>query len=157
MSNNSARLPLLTRARLFFTDLSFYTRSTLGVSQAAKRQLWLVACYLAFGSGVFCRQIIDISKFPDVDIDLSRLKLTKLAASFIVGLVIFPLAVRQVRKVADYISGEENKRARTKADKLTAGSEPSHGGWNMLHVFTSFTTGFLVNLVYEKVLQIIRT
>jgi hypothetical protein len=157
MPDTSARLPLLSRARLYFTDLSFYTRSTLGPSAARARRRWMVFCYVAFASGVFCRQLIDLSKFPDVDIDLSRLKLSKLAASFIVGLVIFPLAVRHVRKLADYISGEDKGRGQPEAEGSVAGRQLSHRRWNLLHVFTSFTTGFLVNLVYEKVLQIIRT
>jgi len=156
MQDISARLPLLSRARLYFTDLGFYTRSTLGPSAAGARRRWLVFCYLAFAAGVFCRQLIDLSKFPDVDIDLSRLKLSKLAASFIVGLVIFPFAVRHVRKLADYISVEDERHERSKAEGLADNPEPTPAAWNMIHVFTSFTTGFLVNLIYEKVLQIIR-
>jgi hypothetical protein len=157
MPDTSARLPLLSRARLYFTDLSFYTRSTLGPSAARARQRWLIFCYLAFAAGVFCRQLIDLSKFPDVDTDLSRLKLSKLAASFIVGLVIFPFAVRHVRKLADYIFIEDEGHERSKAEGSADDTQPPPAAWNMLHVFTSFTTGFLVNLIYEKVLQIIRT
>lgn len=157
MSDSSARLPLSTRAWLYFTDLSFYTRSTLGVSEATKRQLWLVACYLAFGIGVFCRQIIDMSKFPAVGINASNLSLPTFAASFIVGLAIFPLVVRYVRKLADYVSEGGNTPAPPDGDGASTDKESSRSGWNMLHVFTSFTTGFFVNLFYEMALQIIHT
>lgn len=157
MSDNPARLPLWTRVRLYFTDLSFYTRTTLGVGEASKRQLWLVACYLAFGSGVFCRQIINLSNFPSIDVESARLKLSVLAGSFIVGLAIFPLLVRLVRKLADYIFDEEKRTARRKAKRGVNEKEPRHGGWNIIHVFTSFTIGFFVNLAYEQVIEIIRT
>jgi hypothetical protein len=157
VSDSSARLPLSKRVRLYFTDLSFYTRTTLGVGETSKRQLWLVACYLAFGSGVFCRQIINLSNFPSVDVELARLKLSVLAGSFIVGLAIFPLLVRLVRKLADYISDEEKRSARRKSVRDVNEKESSRGGWNVIHVFTSFTVGFFVNLAYEQVLEIIRT
>ena len=117
----------------------------------------LVGCYLAFGSGVFCRQIIDMAKFSSVSINPANLRLSSLVASFIVGLAIFPFLVRYVRKLADYVSGEENKSALPNDDGAATVKEQSHSGWNMIHVFTSFTTGFFVNLVYEKVLQMIQT
>ncbi len=156
MSDGSARLPLSTRARLYFTDLSFYTRSTLGVSEASKRQLWLVACYLAFGLGVFCRQVVNLSKFPSVDMEPANLRWSAFAASFIVGLAIFPFLVRYVRRLADYVSGREDAPAGAGDGGGAPEKEPSQG-WNTIHVFTSFTTGFFVNLVYEKVLQIVQT
>jgi hypothetical protein len=136
----------------YFTDLSFYTRSTLGVNEASKRQLWLIACYLAFGAGVFCRQIVVLSNFPSVNIEASRLTPSVFAGSFIVGLAIFPLVVRQVRRLADYVSDEGSNDARNKPRKKL-----NRGRWNMIHVLTSFTTGFFVNLAYEKVLAILRT
>lgn len=157
MSDNSARLPLSTRVRLYFTDLSFYTRTTFGPSEAAKRRWWLVACYLTFGLGVFCRQIIDLSKFPRVEIDRANLLFSTFAASFIVGLAIFPFLVRYVRKFADHVFPEEDKVDQAIDDSGVAAKEPRHSGWNLIHVFTSFTTGFFVNLAYEKVLQIIQT
>lgn len=156
MSDESTRLPLSTQARLYFTDLSFYTRSTLGVSEAAKRQLWLVACYIAFGLGVFCRQVVNLTKFPSVDIEPANLRWSAFAASFIVGLAIFPLLVRYVRRLADYVSDRENNSAQSSDSEGAPEREPSQG-WNMIHVLTSFTTGFFVNLVYEKVLQVIHT
>jgi hypothetical protein len=92
-----------------------------------------------------------------LEVDWARVKFSVLAGSFIVGLAIFPLLVRQVRRLADYVSGEEIKRRRNKTIRTMKAGETSRDPWNLLHVFSSFTTGFFVNLVYEKVVEIIRT
>ena len=155
--SQSSGLPLSTRVSLYFTDLSFYTRSTLGVGERAKLQVWLVACFAAFALGVFCRQLIDMSKFPTVSLKTANLSLSTFSASFIVGLAIFPFLVRHVRKLADYVTGWEKKPVRVKAGAVTKAEASSHGTWNLIHVFTSFSTGFFVNLAYEKMLQIIHT
>jgi hypothetical protein len=157
MPDSADHLPLSTRLRLYFTDLSFYTRSTLGPGEATKRHVWLVICYLSFALGVFCRQIVDLSKLPSVELDRARLRPSVLGGSLIVGLAVFPLVVRLVRRLADYVSGEEKRAARRRSGKAARGGEPSRGGWNLIHVLTSFTTGFFVNLAYEQVLEIIRT
>ncbi len=145
------------RLRFYFTDLSFYTRTVLGPDEQRKRQLWLIGCYVAFAAGVFCRQIVILKDFPTVNLDTSRLTPSVLVGSLIVGLAIFPFVVRQVRKLADFLSNDES------ADPSESSKEggqstktKSQAMWNLMHVFTSFSTGFFVNLVYEKLLEFLR-
>jgi hypothetical protein len=61
-----------------------------------------------------------------------------------------------VRKLADYILDGRNKTAQDEPTEARPSEKPDDGSWNIIHVFTSFTTGFFVNLAYEKVLEIIR-
>jgi hypothetical protein len=138
--------------RLYFTDLNFYTRTTFGIGEQSKRRLWLFACYLAFALGVFCRQLVDMANFPSVRLNSNSLDFSTFTASFIVGLAIFPFFVRHMRKLADYLS-DSNKEGIPAAEGENSNAAP----WNLLHVLTSFTTGFFVNLAYDKLVQFIQT
>jgi hypothetical protein len=66
------------------------------------------------------------------------LRFSTFAASFIVGLAIFLFLVRYVRKFADHIFPEEDKVNQAIDDSGLAAKESMHGGWNLIHVFTSF-------------------
>jgi serine/threonine protein kinase len=112
--------------------------------------------YLISKGDVFRRQVVNLTKFPSVDIEPANLRWSAFAASFIVGSEIFSLLVRYVRKLADYVSDREGTSVQSSDNEGAPEREPSQG-WNMIHVLTPFTTGFFVNLVYEKVLQVIHT
>jgi hypothetical protein len=82
-----------------------------------------------------------------------------LVGSLIVGLAIFPFVVRQVRRLADLLSNHAS--AGESSEAAAEGGEPtskkSQATWNLMHVFTSFSTGFFVNLVYERLLEFLHT
>ena len=143
------------RLRIYFTDLSFYTRTVLGADEQRKRQLWLIGCYVAFAAGVFCRQIVILKDFQTVNLDTSRLTPSVLVGSMIVGLAIFPFVVRQVRKLADFLSndGPAGESSESSEEGGESTKTKSQAMWNLMHVFTSFSTGFFVNLVYGKLLD----
>lgn len=146
------------RFRLYFTDLGFYTRTVLGADEQKKRQLWLIGCYVAFAAGVFCHQIVVLKDFTMVNLDTSRLTPSVLVGSLIVGLAIFPFVVRQVRRLADFLSndGPADDSSESSEEGGQSTKTKSQAVWNLMHVFTSFSTGFFVNLVYEDLLQFLR-
>jgi hypothetical protein len=109
----------------FFSNLEFYAKDTrLGPRIQTKRHLWTLGAYLLLSLGIFARQIID---FPTIRFVSSQANAAVLGASFIVGLAIFPPAMRWI-----------NSR------RSVPGLE---------HLLAPFTIGFFLNLAMKLILK----
>jgi len=109
----------------FFSNLEFFPKDTrLGPRIQTKRHLWTLAAYLLLSLGIFARQIID---FPNIRFNIAQINTPVLAASFIVGLAVFPPAMRWL-----------NSR------RTTPGLE---------HMLTPFTLGFFLNLTMKFLMK----
>jgi hypothetical protein len=107
----------------YFSNLEFLP-DTIALGASRGRAAWTWGAYLLFSAGIFARQITD---FPTVDLDLTHLQWSVLAASFIIGLAVFPPIMRWL-----------NRSRR-------------HPGWE--HVITAFGVGFFLDLSNAEVLR----
>jgi hypothetical protein len=80
----------------YFTNLEFlWNEYTFGPNLARRRELLTLMSYVLLSLGLFARQI---TSFPHVDINFTNLRWPVLAASFIIGLALFPPIMRFVNK-----------------------------------------------------------
>ena len=109
----------------FFSNLEFYPTDTrLGPRIQTKRHLWTTAAYFLLSLGIFARQIID---FPTVRFAPEQINIPVLGASFIVGLAVFPPAMRWINS-RRHVPGLE-------------------------HLLAPFTIGFFLNLAMKLILK----
>ena len=109
----------------YFTQLEFYPDDTsLGPRIQTRRQLWTIGSYLSLAAGLFARQIV---KFPEVQTNSVNWNWGVLAASFLIALAVFSPAMR-------YLNRHRKK----------PGVE---------HVLASFSLGFFLNLVLDKLVR----
>ena len=109
----------------FFSDLDFYPHDThLGPRIQTKRHVWTIAVYILLSLGIFARQLTD---FPNVRFNVAQFNWSVLTGSFVIGLAIFPPAMRWLN-----------------AHRGVPGLE---------HIFAPFTIGFFLNLVIKTIMK----
>lgn len=104
----------------YFTNLEFLPAQSLDeveLGRSNRRQRWTAATYALFCLGIFSRQII---AFPRVEFAMANVRWSVLAASFIIGLALFPPVMRWLNR----------RRTRPSIE----------------HVLTAFSTGFFIDL-----------
>jgi len=104
----------------YFTNLEFLPEESLDDVQLGRnqqRRRWTAATYVLFSLGIFSRQI---TAFPKVDVAVANIRWSVLAASFVIGLALFPPVMRWL-----------NRRRK----------RPSFE-----HVLTAFSIGFFIDL-----------
>jgi hypothetical protein len=100
----------------YFSNLEFLPDEVeLGASTTRRR--WTIAAYVTFCLGIFARQLIP---YPQVLVQSDNLRWSALAASFIIGLALFPPVMRWLNTRRRKPSGE--------------------------HLVTAFSFGFFVDL-----------
>lgn len=97
----------------------------LGSTIQARRRKWTLAAYLVFCCGILGRQV---TRFPNVDLNLENMRTGVMAASLIIGLALFPPVMRWL-----------NRKRR----------KPS---WD--HIVTAFSVGFFVDLSSSEVIRL---
>lgn len=100
----------------YFTNLEFLP-DTVELGASSSRRRWTLGAYVTFCLGIFARQLIP---YPKVVVEATNVRWSAFAASFIIGLALFPPVMR-------WLNGRRRK--------------PSGE-----HLVTAFSFGFFVDL-----------
>ena len=109
----------------YFTELDFYYKEiVLGKSIFKKKKLWVIIVYMLLSIGIFSRQI---TKFPQIDLNLNNLRTSVFLASLIVGFAVLPLVIKRLNKI-------------------------TKGKPKIEHIMWSFSMGFFIDLIISNLL-----
>lgn len=141
MSITLAQTQLTLRQKLlvYFFHLNLFQQTTFGILRVVRRNLWLAACYLFFVFGILSRQIV-IGETV-LSLNSQSLNLKTLVASFLVGLALYPFALRIIVKIVSKTFEVDPLKNPNKTIE----------GFNIIHLAASFGIGYFFNLLIQKV------
>jgi hypothetical protein len=143
ISLSQEKLSFNQRFRTHFFDLNLFQHTVLGGFQSTKRNLWLFGCYIFFVLGILSRQLVVQKETHSVNV--ANFNFSTLLASFIIGLAVFPFAIRIIARIVKRIFEiEPLKQPKRKVE-----------GFNIIHLAASFGIGYFFNLLIQKIPELI--